>query len=370
MAKQETLLYLEIAEAIRLLIASGEWQPGDKLPPVRELAQRWHCTPGTVNRAYAKLAQEGLVVGHRGSGTRVASTPFRAEPPAWRWAALVNRAEDFLLQTISRGYTPAQAQAALALAIARWQELQARGAPQPPPAVAHQLRFVGSHDLVVELLPRLIAEHAPTVSLSLQYVGSLGGLMALARNEADVAGIHLWDVLTNTYNVPFVQRVLPGRRLVLLGLVYRFLGLILPPGNPQGLHSLADLTGPAVQLVNRQPGSGTRVWLDAQLKTLGIAAPAVPGYERAELTHLAVAHAVARGEATVGLGIQAAAAAYGLDFVPLTKERYDLVLPAETWDSAPAQALVQAIRAPRFRETVLSLGGYDLTASGEETWIS
>ncbi len=367
--EKETLLYQEIAESIRRLVASGELKPGDRLPPVRELARRWGCTPGTVSRAYTLLAQEGLLVGRRGSGTRVASSPLQPEP-TWRWAALVNRAERFLLDALSGGHTPAQAESALALAVARWQELQARAAPRPAAAApVAGLRFAGSHDLVVESLARMVAEHSPGVVLRVAYLGSLGGLMALAQGEAEIAGIHLWDAATDSYNVPFVQRVLPGRRVALLALAYRSLGLIIPAGNPQGIAGLEDLVRPEVCLVNRQPGSGTRVWLDAQLQDRGLSPAAVRGYERAELTHLAVARAVAQGEASVGLGIQAAAETYALSFVPLTRERYDLVIPAEVWASPAAQALVQVIRSPHFRETVLSLGGYDAGVTGQEVWL-
>jgi putative molybdopterin biosynthesis protein len=120
-----------------------------------------------------------------------------------------------------------------------------------------------------------------------------------------------------------------------------------------------------VRLVNRQPGSGTRVWLDAQLKSLKLLPEAVPGYEWEELTHLAVASAIERGEATVGLGIQAAAAGYGLDFIPLTQERYDLVFSEAAWRSPLAQTLLQIIRSPRFQEAVTALGGYNTRETGQ-----
>jgi molybdate-binding protein/DNA-binding transcriptional regulator YhcF (GntR family) len=371
--KPETFLYLEIAESIRRLIASGELQPGDRLPPVREMARRWGCTPGTVSRAYAQLAREGLVEGHRGSGTRVQPGALHPERSTWQWAELVNRAEQFLLEALSSGHTPAQAESALSVAVSRWQELQRVSVPQPQPGPSTAgagFRFVGSHDLALELMAHTLAEEAPQARLSVEYVGSLGGLIALARGEAEITGIHLWDEVTNTYNVPFIQRLLPGRRVALLTLAHRSLGLIVPPGNPQRLQNLADLARPGVRLVNRQSGSGTRVWLDAQLKALGIQPASVPGYEREETTHLAVASAVDQGEATVGLGIHAAASAYGLDFVPLTQERYDLVLPEAVWGLPAAQALIMLVRSPQFREAIAAFGGYDTSETGRGTWIS
>ena len=371
MKESRTFLYLEIAESLRRRIASGELKPGDKLSPVREMAQRWNCTPGTVSRAYAQLAREGLVVGQRGSGTRVTSGALHQDRPTWQWVALINRAEQFLLEAITSGYTPAQAESALFVAVSRWQELQQKDVPQleKAPPVAADLCFAGSHDLAVELVARMLAEETHAISLSVEYVGSLGGLMALARGEVEIAGAHLWDEATDTYNIPFVRRLLPGRRVALLTLAHRSLGLITPPGNPQGLQSLADLTRLDVRLVNRQPGSGTRVWLDAQLKALGIPFESVLGYEREELTHLAVARAVDQGDAATGLGIRAAASAYGLGFVPLTKERYDIVLPEAAWNSPAVQALVTVVRTSRFQEAILALSGYDTSETGQVAWI-
>jgi molybdate-binding protein/DNA-binding transcriptional regulator YhcF (GntR family) len=373
MQKSKTFLYLEIAESLRRRIASGELQPNEKLPSVREMARRWGCTPGTVSRAYTQLAQEGLVVGHRGGGTRVTSGALHPERPTWRWAALINQAERFLLEAISSGHTPAQAESALSVAVSRWRELQRRDVSPSSPILStatEELCFAGSHDLAMELVARILTEEAHDVHSSFKYVGSLGGLMALANNEANVAGSHLWDEATGTYNVPFVQRLFPGRQVVLLTLAHRSLGLIVPSDNPQEIEGLSDLVRPDVRLVNRQPGSGTRVWLDAQFKAVEITPESVPGYEREELTHMAVAQAVERGEATVGLGIHAAAAAYRLDFVPLTKERYDLVIPEAAWALPATQALVKVVRSDRFQEAVAALGGYDTAETGRETWVS
>ena len=372
MAKGEDFLYQEIAEALRRRIAAGELGPGDKLPPVRDMARQWGCTPGTVSRAYAQLGREGLVAGHRGGGTRVTPNALLPDHPTWGWASLVNRAEAFLLEAIGGGHTPEQAESALAVAISRWRDLRRQGPPEPPGGPSQGqagLRFAGSHDMAVEFLARMLAEESPGARLSVEYLGSLGGLMALARDEADLAGTHLWDEVNDTYNLPFARRLLPGRRAVLVTLVRRSLGLILPSGNPQGVRDLSDLARPEVRLVNRQSGSGTRVWLDARLKALAIDPDSVTGYEREELTHLAVARAVEQGEATVGLGIHAAAAAFGLDFVSLTQERYDLVFPEAAWEAPAAQALVRVLRSPRFKEAVAALGGYDTAGTGRETWI-
>jgi putative molybdopterin biosynthesis protein len=376
-APPESFVYLEIAEAVRRAIVSGELKAGQRLPPVREMAKRWRCTPNTVSRAYALLAREGLISSHRGGGTRVifGSVGGAApESPGWQWASLVNRAEQYLLEAVSLGQTPAHAESALAAAISRWEEMQDRAGPVTHDGTSYpaagQLIFAGSHDLSVELLCRLLSEREPPVLVSVDFVGSLGGLIALARGEADFAGSHLWDQATEQYNVPFVQRVLPNRRVVLLNLVQRVMGMIVPPGNPLGLHGIPDLATPGVVLVNRQPGSGTRVWLDVQLKVAGIDPASVPGYEREESTHLAVSRAVADGEATVGIGIGAAAAAYGLDFMPLGQERYDLVIPEENWASPEVGALRDVVESAKFKDAVLDMGGYDVSQTGTVQVVS
>jgi len=371
MTRDKTPLYLEIAESIRQLIASGEFKAGDKLPPMRDMAQRWDCTAGTVRRAYAQLAREGLVSAHRGGGTRVAPSELQPGSPTWGWAALVNKAEAFLLEALKAGHDPHEAQAALSVAIARWQDLQAQDLPRPRThAASAGIRFAGSHDLVISFLGRMLAERNPPIRFQEDYIGSLGGLMALTREDADIAGIHLWDEQTDTYNVPFVRRVLPGRKLALISLVKRWLGLILPTGNPQRIEGLADLGVPEIVLVNRQPGSGTRVWLDVKLHENNIEPGEISGYDHEENTHLAVAQAVADGKATVGIGIQAAAAAYGLDFVPLTQESYDLIVPEQRWQSPDIQTLVEIMQSAAFMQAVETLKGYDPTTAGEVTWIS
>ena len=377
MSAPESFVYLEVAEAVRRTIVSGETKTGDRLPPVREMARRWRCTPNTVSRAYALLAREGLISSHRGGGTRGSFGSAGGAGPeslGWQWASLVNRAEQYLLEAISLGQTPAHAESALAAAISRWEEMQdhvghlPHDVPLSPSA--GQLIFAGSHDLSVELLCRLLSESEPPVQVSADFVGSLGGLIALARGEADFAGSHLWDQATGQYNVPFVQRVLPNRQVMLLNLVLREIGLMLPPGNPLDLRSVADLGKPGVVLVNRQPGSGTRVWLDVQLKVAGIDPATVPGYDREESTHLAVSRAVADGEATVGVGIGAAAAAYGLDFLPLGQERYDLVIPGDNWTTYEIGALRGVVESRRFKDAVLAMGGYDVSQTGSVQVVS
>ena len=326
---------------------------------------RWGCTPGTVQKAYQELTHQGLIVSRPGQGTHVATSPARRAEAPLRWASLVHRAESFLLEVLTTGYTPAEAERAFLAALDRWRVLSSR----PAASDATCLRFVGSHDPALALVATHMPEIAPGYGLDVAFAGSLGGLMALARGEADLAGSHLWDQETDTYNAPFVRRLLPGRRVALLTLAYRRLGLVVPPGNPLGLVGLEDLTRPGLVFVNRQRGSGTRVWLDAQLGRRRVSSGSIQGYRDELMTHGEVALAIAEGRADAGLAVEASARAYGLDFLLLTRERYDLVVLAETWSSAPLEALREWLLAPEARAAIADLGGYDVEATGQVEWI-
>lgn len=236
---------------------------------------------------------------------------------------------------------------------------------RPAEEIEHTIVAIGSHDNLLDVLADLLRREHPGLSLTSGHVGSLGGLRALARNQAHLAGSHLLDPATGVYNVAYLQPGLAGRPLKLVRLVERIQGFIVPAGNPKGIATLADLARTDVAFINRQGGSGTRVLLDYHLSCAGIDAAAIRGYEQEEYTHMAVAAAVLSGRADVGLGILTAARALGLDFVPLAPELYELVIPAEHIASEKVQALLDVIRGQRFRDAVAELGGYGLERSGE-----
>ena len=236
---------------------------------------------------------------------------------------------------------------------------------RPEEEIERKIVATGSHDLTLDLLASLLRRTDPGLTLSSSNVGSLGGLMALNRGEAHLAGSHLLDEETGEYNVTFVRRYLEGRDVVILHLVGRTQGLMVPTGNPLGIASLEDLFRDGVSFVNRQRGSGTRVLLDYKLKQLNQHPDGIVGYEREEYTHLAVAAAVAAGRADTGLGILSAARSMGLDFVPMLNERYDLVIPAQFYDSELLTPLLVLIRSDEFKSEVGALGGYDTSGTGE-----
>ena len=233
-----------------------------------------------------------------------------------------------------------------------------------PRDIVRALVAIGSHDLALDLLAQFLAERHEGLRLVSANVGSLGGLVALRRGEAHLAGTHLLDPETGDYNTSYVRRYLPGQAVALVMLAGREQGWLVPRGNPQGLSTWADAARPDVRLVNRQRGAGTRVLLDYQLGQLGIAPAAVRGYEREEYTHLAVAAAVASGAASAGLGIRAAARALRLDFVPLAHEPYELAIPQAVYESERLQPLLALLADDAFRAAVAAMPGYDTTAMG------
>jgi putative molybdopterin biosynthesis protein len=236
---------------------------------------------------------------------------------------------------------------------------------RPIEEVKNTIVAIGSHDLTLDLMSSHLRKRSGGVSLSSSHIGSLGGLIALRRGEAHLAGSHLLDEGTGEYNISYIRRYLPDLPVVVVNLVGRVQGLMVPPGNPKGVDSLKALVRPGVGFVNRQRGSGTRVLLDYKLKELSIDSNRVNGYQREEYSHLAVAAAVKGGSADAGLGILSASRALELDFIPLFEERYDLVIPQEYYHSALLAPLLSVLQEQAFREEVTNLGGYDVSHMGE-----
>ena len=221
---------------------------------------------------------------------------------------------------------------------------------------------IGSHDLTLDLIAQFLAEHDRRLASA--NVGSQGGLVALRRKEAHIAGSHLLDPKDGTYNISYIRQYMPDIPVKVVALVGRDQGLIVRKENPKGIKSLEDLTRHEVQFVNRQRGAGTRVLLDYHLGTKGITQEAIAGYNQEEYTHLGVASAVASGRADCGLGVAAAAQALDLDFVPLFQERYDLVMPKEFSDGDLLAPLFDLLVDSRFRQAVSTLKGYDVSVMG------
>jgi molybdate-binding protein len=225
--------------------------------------------------------------------------------------------------------------------------------------------IIGSHDITIDILGDEVRRGGRNIRISSGNVGSLGGLLALKKGICHMAGSHLLDTETGEYNISYIRRYVKGVKVAVFHLTLRDQGLIVARGNPKGIKGIQDLTRADIAFVNRQAGSGTRVLLDYYLEEARIGSDAVRGYDHEEFTHMAVAVDVLSGAADCGMGIYAAARALELDFVPIAREQYDLLIPSRLLDQPAIQAVLDTVRSAHFRERILSLGGYDPSKSGE-----
>jgi len=225
------------------------------------------------------------------------------------------------------------------------------------------LVITGSHDPLLDEVADIMKREDRASSVASSHVGSMGGIMAVKRGESHLGGIHLLDEASGTYNIPYLRKYFPQGGVVLVECVQRTQGLMVPKGNPLGIHEFADIAGK--RYVNRQKGSGTRILCDFLARQNTIDANSVWGYEREEYTHTAVAAAIAAGTADAGLGILSAARIYGLDFVPVCEEQYDLLIAESAFELDMVQRLIEVLRGAEFARRLAMMGGYLLNHPGE-----
>ncbi len=361
-----TSLYQQIVEQVKQLIATGSLQHGERLPSVRQLAHQLGINPGTVSRAYSELERDGVVSSRHGGGTIVSAGADNPRFSMLHQKRLSDMVSDNILNILSLGYTPEELEAVFPIHLARWRQERKTTEKTIGPNTIH---IVGSDDLALNMLIDKLKQKHPQIIVQVNCAGSLGGLIALQQGEADVAGIHLLDEETGDYNYPYVKHIMPGINIAVVHLAYRAQGFMLPKGNPKKIRGLRDLRRSGVIMVNRQKGSGTRVLLDLKLRELGIKPDKIQGYQNEGDTHLAVANSIAEGKADVGLGIEAAARSCNLDFIPLFRERYDLIMPAEKCKQKPVSYIVNMVKNQDFKEIVTHIGGYDTSETGSVNLI-
>ena len=224
---------------------------------------------------------------------------------------------------------------------------------------------IGSHDNILDLLANQLHRLSCPIRLSSAHVGSMGGIMAIKRGEAHLAGSHLLDEETGEYNISFIKRFLKDTPLQLINLCYREQGLIVAPGNPKKIGGFKDIARDGLSFINRQKGAGTRLLTDKVIAESGLDPEQIPGYDHEEYTHMNIAAAIAGGSVDCGMGIRAAALALELDFVPVAEERYDLIIPLNILADSRIEAVLNLIRSSTvFKDKVLALGGYNLRECG------
>jgi len=220
--------------------------------------------------------------------------------------------------------------------------------------------FSGSHDLALEEIAEHLNRHITLLSLP---VGSLDGLVNLRQGLCQVSGAHILDE-TGEYNTPTVRHIFPDRDVEVITLAHRTQGLILAAGNPKGIKKVSDIARANVKFINRNAGSGTRLWFDAELKKQSIDSTYINGYGRTVKTHSEAAALILQGKADVSIGLQAAAHQHELDFIPLFEERYDLILPRE--QEKNLNPLLDYIQTTDFRSSLIPMSGYNTQHSGEQ----
>ncbi len=238
----------------------------------------------------------------------------------------------------------------------------------PEPDASEALILLGSDDLAVTLLAgEARLEGTPVWAGA---VGSLDGMIAVHQGLADIAGCHLYEPDTGEYNTVHARCMFPGKPVVMVTVAEREQGLIVAAGNPLDVRGLEDLARPDLRFLNRNPGSGTRVWLDWALREAGIPTEAISGYADWVSTHGGAAEAVRSGQADASMGIRAAAEQRGITFVPLAHERYDLIIPEERMNDPRVQRLLERLTKPSFEAEVRRLGGYSTDETGAERRVA
>ncbi len=223
-------------------------------------------------------------------------------------------------------------------------------------------------DIILDVLSNYIAQTG--IESLRSYIGSYDALTDLYKDKVQVASSHLWDAETDEYNVSYVRKLLPSVPTVIINLTYRMQGFYVAKGNPKSITAWADLLEPGIRLVNREKGAGSRVLLDEHIRLLGAQPSSIEGYDIETQSHIAVASMVARGRGDVAVGSEKVAKQVeGIDFVPLQKERYDLVVKQENFDSRPVRTMMNILESGMLREEFASLGGYDTSDMGRIMWI-
>ena len=230
--------------------------------------------------------------------------------------------------------------------------------------IKNTLLFIGSHDPLVNEISKILVQRNSKFTLSSAHVGSMGGIQAIRRGEAHLAGIHLLNEKDGSYNQSFVTKYFPNGEAALIECVGRTQGIMVAKKNPKKIIGISSLCDPDIRYINRQKGSGTRILFDYLCKKEGIATDSIHGYAHEEFTHNDVAKLIAKGEADAGMGVHAAAKLYDLDFIPIYSEQYDLLIPDTMKNHPGIIEILDILKSEEFAEKAAMLGGYTLNKPG------
>ena len=226
------------------------------------------------------------------------------------------------------------------------------------------LLAAGSNDPILDILLGSINRTGEFFLFSTS-TGSTKGLKLLGEKQTDIAWCHLLDPETEEYNIPYLSRYLPGMNIALVHMFYREIGFIYSPSLKSPIKDFSDLGKGDVRFINRQEGSGTRLLLDYNLQKKGITPEQITGYQDEVCTHFETGLAIVAHEADAGISTIATAKIFGLDFTPIVRESFDMVLSKDTFFNKGVQIFIEMLNSETFRKKVAPLGNYDFSESGK-----
>ncbi|MDY6970384.1 MAG: substrate-binding domain-containing protein, partial [Spirochaetota bacterium] len=223
----------------------------------------------------------------------------------------------------------------------------------------------GSNDPNLDILLSYMKQSYPDFYIFTSSTGSTEGLRLLSKGYIDIAWCHLLDPKTGEYNIPYMSTYLPDMKIAVVHLFYRELGFITAPNTPFIIKDFSDLCQNGVNFINRQKGSGTRLLIDHCIHKSGVNVGEIKGYNKEVYTHVEVGLSILSGETNVGIGTVAIAKLFGLPFVPIVNESFDMVLSQNMFFNKGVQAFIDTLNTKKFRKTISQLGNYDFNESGK-----
>ncbi|WP_336635030.1 helix-turn-helix transcriptional regulator [Lysinibacillus fusiformis] len=237
------------------------------------------------------------------------------------------------------------------------------------PVVASQTKklpkiIISGQDVVLDVLAKYMEKRQSSKVLR-SHEGSFNGIMAMYTGECDIASLHMFDGDTGDYNTPYIKKIFVSHPFLLINVVSRRAGFYVQQGNPLELEAFKDFKTKSFTLINREKGSGARTLLDEQLRIHHIAPSTIDGYDKEEMSHLDVASAVANGYADVGIGVEKIAKLVNVDFIPVIRERYDIVLLKTPDNQQLIDIVKEILTSVDFQSEVAALGDYDVSQMGQ-----
>ncbi|KYG36764.1 hypothetical protein AZF08_24935 [Bacillus gaemokensis] len=238
-----------------------------------------------------------------------------------------------------------------------------------PPKIEEKSRenacVISGQELTLDMLAKHIEGRLPNSTILRAYQGSLTSLIKMYQGEGSVVSLHLFDGETREYNIPYVKRILVGQPCIVINLLARNVGFYVQKGNPKGIQTWADLANPFIQFINREKGSGIRVLVDEQVRIQKLAKANIRGYDWEESNHLGVASQIANEKADVGVGAEKVAQIVNVDFIPVMKEQYDLVILKTAENKQLIEAIKEILQSKDFKNELRAIGGYDISKTGQ-----